>query len=66
MDACIAILCECGFLSTSPGVSIVDFGHLPEDLNAEELERFLRENGADLNGLGRVKRDGVISANSTT
>lgn len=65
MDACIAILRECGFLSTGPGVSLVDFGCLPRGLNAEELERFLREHGADLSGSGRAKRDGLISANPT-
>jgi hypothetical protein len=50
MDACVAILRECGFLPTSPGVSLADFGSLPEDLNAEELEKFLRENGAEICG----------------
>jgi hypothetical protein len=65
IDECLAILRECGFLPTGTGGAVVDFGHLPEDLNAEELEKFLRENGADLCGLGRVKRDGVESVSPT-
>ena len=58
-DRCLQILEECGFLPT-PGVAnlgaipagvsigLVDFLHIPEGLNAEELERFLREHGEDL------------------
>jgi len=49
-DRCTEILRECGFLPTGPGVSSVDFSHVPEDLDAEELEKFLRENGTDLCG----------------
>ena len=55
IDRCLAILRECGFLPTGTGGAVVDFGHLPRDLNAEELERFLRENGADLRGLRPCK-----------
>ena len=48
---CVQILRECGFLPTSP-VGIVNLAAIPHDLDAEELERFLRENGAETRGLG--------------
>jgi hypothetical protein len=48
MDACNAILRECGFLPTRPGVSVVNFGCVPEDLNAQGLKKYLRESGAEL------------------
>jgi hypothetical protein len=45
-DRCIEILLECGFVSTAP-VSLVNLLDIPEGLNAEETERFLREHGAE-------------------
>jgi hypothetical protein len=44
-DARIQILRECGFLRGAP-VRVVDLSNIPDGLNAAELERFLRENGA--------------------
>lgn len=44
MDACIQILDECGFLPTAP-VGLVNFIGIPDCLNAEQTERFLRGNG---------------------
>ena len=44
---CLQILRECGFLPTGP-VGLVKLSNIPDDLNAEELERFLREHGAEL------------------
>ena len=46
-DRCIEILRECGFLPTGP-VGVVNLGQIPDGLSAEELERFLREDGADI------------------
>jgi hypothetical protein len=45
-DRCIQILRECGSLPTGP-VGVVNLGQIPEGLNEEELERFLRKDGAD-------------------
>ena len=53
-DRCIEILEECGFLDGSgigegrlPGLGpVVRLDLIPDGLNAAELERFLRENGA--------------------
>ena len=53
-DRCIKILEEGGFLSTSPGLSLVNLCRIPDGLNAEEAERFLRENGAELCGGNRT------------
>jgi hypothetical protein len=47
MATCAQILRECGSLPMCP-VSLVDFYGIPEDLSAEELETFLREEGAGL------------------
>ena len=48
-DTCLRILGECGFLPTGP-VGVVNLGDIPDGLNAEELERFLRKNGAETRG----------------
>jgi pseudouridine-5'-phosphate glycosidase len=39
------ILEECGFL---PAIGVVNIGAIPGGLSAEELERFLREDGAQI------------------
>jgi hypothetical protein len=44
MDACIEILGECGSLPTGP-VGLVNLLSIPDGLNAEQTEGFLRENG---------------------
>ncbi len=49
-DRCIQILGECGFLPTGP-VGLVNLLQIPDGLNAEKLERFLREDGAETRGL---------------
>src|ERR1700757_36760 len=49
-DRCIQILGECGFLPTGP-VGLVNLCQIPDGLNAESLERFLREDGAETRGL---------------
>ena len=56
-DRCVQILRECGFLPTGP-VGVVNLGQIPDDLNAEELERFLREDGADICGLRSSQNHG--------
>jgi len=48
-DRCIQILGECGFLPTGP-VGLVNLGQIPDGLNVEELERYLREDGAETRG----------------
>ena len=50
IDRCTEILRECGFLLDTSGVHVVNFLKIPEDLDARDLERYLRENGADLCG----------------
>ena len=49
-DRCIQILSECGFLPTG-AIGLVDLLGIPDGLNAEELERYLREDGAETCGL---------------
>jgi hypothetical protein len=50
-DTCVLILRRYGFLPPSnSGVNVVDLGQVPFNLSAEELKRFLRENGAKLCG----------------
>jgi hypothetical protein len=44
-DRCMQILEECGFL---PAIGVVNIGAIPGGLSAEELERFLREDGAQI------------------
>jgi hypothetical protein len=56
-DRCIQILRESGSLPTGP-VGVVDLGQIPDGLNAEELERFLRKHGAETCGLHPQTDDG--------
>jgi hypothetical protein len=56
-DRCIQILRECGFLPTGP-VGLVNLGEIPNGLNAEELERFLRKDGEEICGLRSVQNHG--------
>ena len=49
-DRCVEILRECGHLPTGP-MGLVNLGRVPRGLNARELERFLRERGAETCGL---------------
>ena len=44
-DRCIHILEECGFLPTGR-FGVVNLCGIPDGLNAEELENYLRRNGA--------------------
>ena len=44
-DRCMQILGESGHLPTR-GVGVVSFRKVPENLNAKELEKYLRKNGA--------------------
>jgi hypothetical protein len=46
-DTCVQILRECGFVSTG-GIVLVDLCKIPDGLNVDEIERYLRKNGADL------------------
>ena len=56
-DRCVQILRECGFLPTGP-VGLVNLGEIPDGLNAEELERFLRKDGAEICGLRSARNHG--------
>ena len=47
-DACLKVLGECGFLTRGAGFSLVTLADIPDDLNAQEIEKFLREHGAAL------------------
>ena len=56
-DRCIQILRESGFLPTGP-IGVVSFLGIPQGLNADELERLLRERGGEVTSLSRhVRRD---------
>ena len=46
-DRCLEILRECGFLPTGP-CGVVNLGKISPGLNAEETERFLRDDGAEI------------------
>jgi hypothetical protein len=46
-DTCLRILGEAGFLPTGR-MGIVNFLDIPEGLDAAEMEKFLRDNGARL------------------
>ena len=48
-DRCIEILGECGFLPTGR-FGLVNLCQIPDGLNARDLERFLREHGAQTRG----------------
>jgi hypothetical protein len=56
-DRCVQILRESGFLPTGP-VGVVNLGDIPNGLNAEALERFLRKNGAETRGLNGAQNHG--------
>src|SRR5260370_935190 len=60
-DRCIQILGECGFLPTGP-VGLVNLAQIPDGLNAEELERHLREDGAETRGFRGAHRNRRVSA----
>ncbi len=50
-DRCIQILRESGFLPTGP-FGLVNLWQIPDGLNAQELERYLRKDGAETRGFG--------------
>ena len=56
-DRCMQILRESGFLPTGP-VGVVNLGQIPDGLNAEELERYLREDGAETRGFRGAQNHG--------
>jgi hypothetical protein len=56
-ERCIQILRECGSLPTGP-VGLVNLGEIPDGLNAEELEKFLRKDGAEICGLRSAQNHG--------
>ena len=60
-DRCIQILRECGLPPTGP-VGVVNLGRIPDGLNAEGLETFLREDGAEICGLRSAQNHGEPAA----
>jgi hypothetical protein len=46
IDRCVELLAESGFVR--PGCCVLDFLHIPHGLCAQELERHLREHGAEI------------------
>ena len=50
--SCVEILRECGHLPTGPGFGTVRLWEIPDGLNAQELEKYLREHGAEICGSG--------------
>lgn len=55
-DTCIQILRECGYLPTGP-IGLVNLCEIPDDLNAEDLEKYLREHGAETHGFRGVQNN---------
>ena len=47
VNTCVRILRECGFVPTS-GIGLVNLFEIPDGLKADEIETYLRMNGADL------------------
>ena len=46
-DTCVEILRECGFVPNH-GFNVVNLCKIPHCLNADEIRRYLRKNGAEL------------------
>jgi hypothetical protein len=46
-ETCVQILRESGYFRGS-GIRVVSLGKVPDGLDAAQLERFLRENGASI------------------
>jgi hypothetical protein len=57
VDTCVKILRECGFFPTGAGIDMVDLLHLPEGLDAQELEKYLREHGEVTQKFGGIQTD---------
>ena len=51
-NRCVEIPRECGFLPPTRWL-VLYFGGIPDSLNAKELERYLRKNGAQICGTNR-------------
>jgi hypothetical protein len=52
-DRCVEILRECGYLRSGAPVSLLYFFDAPDDLDAKQLERYLREHGGEICGGSR-------------
>jgi hypothetical protein len=51
-DRCVEILRDCGHLPSRRGLSLLNFLRVPDDLDAQELERYLRDHGDEIcNGM---------------
>ena len=58
LDRCSEILGECGFLPIGR-FGVLNFMDIPDGLNAKELEKYLRKNGAETCGSGRAQEQSV-------
>jgi hypothetical protein len=49
-DTCVRILRECGFVPPdgTGGIVVVHLNKIPDGLNQDEIEKYLREHGAEL------------------
>jgi hypothetical protein len=47
-NRCVEILRQSGFLQTGPHFPLIRLGDVPPNLNAEELEEYLREHGGEI------------------
>ena len=52
MDTCVAILRESGFVPAGP-IGLVNLCGIPDGLNAEELEAYLRKEAANICGAAK-------------
>jgi len=62
-DRCVDILRECGFLPKTRFL-VLSLTGIPHGLNAQELEQYLRKNGARICGTDRDQQQKVPSAAS--
>ena len=60
LDRCVDILRECGFLPRTR-FGVLHFCGIPDGLNAQELKKHLRRNGAGICGFGRDQEQSMPS-----
>ena len=68
-DRCIEILGECGFLPKTR-FGVLSFCGIPDGLNAKELEKYLRTNGAETRGFDghqkHIEQAGALQLGETS
>ena len=63
LNRCSEILGECGFLPIGR-FGVLNFMDIPDGLNAKELEKYLRKNGAQICGSGCDQQQSVPCGSS--